>query len=58
MATAPLLLCRGVSVLTGYELTSLGHSHLETLCHLKQWAEEHMSDGDKARASDRRANVE
>jgi DNA-binding HxlR family transcriptional regulator len=45
-------------VLTGYELTSLGHSHLETLCHRKQWAEEHMSDGDKARASDRRANVE
>jgi DNA-binding HxlR family transcriptional regulator len=36
-------------VRTDYELTPLGHSLLETLRHLKTWAEQHMPDVDAAR---------
>jgi DNA-binding HxlR family transcriptional regulator len=38
-----------VPVRTDYELTLLGHSLLETLRHLKTWAEQHMPDVDAAR---------
>ena len=38
-----------VPVRTDYELTPLGHSLLETLRHLKTWAEQHMPDVDAAR---------
>jgi len=40
-----------VPVRTDYELTPLGDSLLETLRHLKEWAEEHMPEVDDARAS-------
>ena len=40
-----------VPVRTDYELTPLGDSLLETLRHLKEWAEEHMPDVDNARAN-------
>ena len=43
-----------VPVRTDYELTPLGHSLLATLCHLKEWAEEHMHEVDAARAASRR----
>jgi DNA-binding HxlR family transcriptional regulator len=39
-----------VPVRTDYELTPLGHSLLETLRHLKEWAEAHMPEVDAARA--------
>ena len=39
-----------VPVRTDYELTALGHSLLETICHLKEWAEGHMHEVDHARA--------
>ena len=39
-----------VPVRTDYELTPLGYSLLATLCHLKEWAEEHMREVDAARA--------
>jgi DNA-binding HxlR family transcriptional regulator len=39
-----------VPVRTDYELTPLGHSLLDTLRHLKNWAEEHMAEVDDARA--------
>ena len=39
-----------VPVRTDYELTLLGASLLETLRHLKQWAEDHMPEVDEARA--------
>src|SRR6478736_658200 len=39
-----------VPVRTDYELTPLGDSLLDTLCHLKDWAEEHMPEVDDARA--------
>ncbi|MBO0768693.1 MAG: helix-turn-helix transcriptional regulator [Solirubrobacterales bacterium] len=38
-----------VPIRTDYELTPLGHSLLETICHLKAWAEAHMRDVDTAR---------
>jgi DNA-binding HxlR family transcriptional regulator len=38
-----------VPVRTDYELTSLGLSLLDTICHLKAWAEEHMAEVDRAR---------
>ena len=44
-----------VPVRTDYELTPLGDSLLETLRHLKEWAEEHMPEVDDARASYDRA---
>lgn len=40
-----------VPVRTDYELTPLGHSLLATMRHLKDWAEEHMDEVDRARAS-------
>ena len=40
-----------VPVRTDYELTPLGGSLLETLRHLKEWAEAHMPDVDRARAT-------
>ena len=40
-----------VPVRTDYELTALGDSLLETLRHLKEWAEEHMPEVDNARAN-------
>ena len=40
-----------VPVRTDYELTPLGDSLLETLCHLKEWAEAHMPEVDNARAN-------
>jgi DNA-binding HxlR family transcriptional regulator len=40
-----------VPVRTDYELTPLGHSLLDTLRRLKEWAEEHMPEVDDARAS-------
>ena len=40
-----------IPVRTDYELTPLGHSLLETLRHLKEWAEEHMPEVDEARAN-------
>jgi DNA-binding HxlR family transcriptional regulator len=40
-----------VPLRTDYELTPLGHSLLETLRHLKAWAEAHMSEVDEARAA-------
>jgi DNA-binding HxlR family transcriptional regulator len=39
-----------VPVRTDYELTPLGGSLLDLLRHLKEWAEEHMSEVDLARA--------
>jgi DNA-binding HxlR family transcriptional regulator len=44
-----------VPVRTDYELTPLGHSLLDTICHLQDWAVEHMAEVDQARAEyDRR----
>jgi DNA-binding HxlR family transcriptional regulator len=40
-----------VPVRTDYDLTPLGGSLLETLRHLKEWAEQHMPDVDEARAT-------
>ena len=40
-----------IPVRTDYELTPLGDSLLETLCHLKEWAEQHMPEVDDARAT-------
>src|SRR6476469_4596561 len=39
-----------VPVRTDYELTPLGDSLLETLRHLKEWAEDHMPEVDEARS--------
>ena len=44
-----------VPVRTDYELTPLGDSLLETLRHLKEWAEENMPEVDEARATYRPA---
>ena len=38
-----------VPVRVDYELTPLGHSLLEPMRHLKEWAETHMPEVDKAR---------
>lgn len=38
-----------VPVRTDYELTPLGQSLLEPICHLKAWAEEHLPEVDAAR---------
>ncbi|MEV6929382.1 helix-turn-helix domain-containing protein [Dactylosporangium sp. NPDC051485] len=38
-----------VPVRVDYELTPLGLSLLEPIRHLKEWAEEHMSEVDRAR---------
>lgn len=38
-----------VPVRVDYELTPLGTSLLEPICHLKQWAEAHMAEVEKAR---------
>jgi DNA-binding HxlR family transcriptional regulator len=38
-----------VPVRVDYELTPLGLSLLETICHLKEWAEAHMAEVDRAR---------
>lgn len=40
-----------VPVRVDYELTVLGRSLLETICHLKDWAEAHMAEVDTARAA-------
>jgi DNA-binding HxlR family transcriptional regulator len=40
-----------VPVRVDYELTQLGQSLLEPICHLKQWAEAHMPEVDAARAA-------
>lgn len=40
-----------VPVRVDYELTPLGASLLDTICHLKNWAEEHMVEVDAARAA-------
>lgn len=40
-----------VPVRVDYELTPLGQSLLEPICHLKQWAEAHMPEVDAARAA-------
>ncbi|HEX5120197.1 MAG TPA: helix-turn-helix domain-containing protein [Pseudonocardiaceae bacterium] len=40
-----------VPVRVDYELTPLGLSLLDTICHLKQWAEVHMTEVDAARAA-------
>ncbi len=39
-----------IPVRSDYELTPLGHSLLDTLRHLKEWAEAHMPEVDAARA--------
>nr|WP_321572571.1 helix-turn-helix domain-containing protein [Parafrankia colletiae] len=39
-----------VPVRVDYELTPLGYSLLDTMRHLKEWAEAHMSEVDAARA--------
>jgi DNA-binding HxlR family transcriptional regulator len=38
-----------VPVRVDYELTPLGGTLLEPICHLKQWAEAHMAEVDRAR---------
>jgi DNA-binding HxlR family transcriptional regulator len=38
-----------VPVRVDYELTPLGLSLLEPICHLKEWAETHMAEVDEAR---------
>nr|WP_307729696.1 helix-turn-helix domain-containing protein [Acrocarpospora macrocephala] len=38
-----------VPVRVDYELTPLGLSLLDTIRHLKEWAEEHMAEVDRAR---------
>ncbi|MGP3972250.1 winged helix-turn-helix transcriptional regulator [Streptomyces sp. 6N223] len=38
-----------VPVRVDYELTPLGRSLLETICQLKEWAEAHMPEVDRAR---------
>ena len=40
-----------VPVRTDYELTPLGQTLLPVLCHLKEWAEEHMAEVDAARTA-------
>src|SRR5262245_42659065 len=40
-----------VPVRVDYELTPLGQSLLGTICHLKEWAEDHMPEVDAARAA-------
>jgi DNA-binding HxlR family transcriptional regulator len=40
-----------VPVRVDYELTPLGHSLLEVLSHLKDWAEEHMGEVDASRSA-------
>lgn len=40
-----------VPVRTDYELTPLGRSLLPVLKHLKEWAEGHMAEVDRARAA-------
>lgn len=45
-----------VPVRVDYELTPLGRSLLEPICHLKEWAEAHMAEVDRAREEyDRRS---
>ena len=38
-----------VPVRVDYQLTPLGVTLLEPICHLKQWAEAHMAEVDRAR---------
>lgn len=40
-----------VPVRVDYELTPLGQSLLEVMCHLKEWAEVHMPQVETARAT-------
>jgi DNA-binding HxlR family transcriptional regulator len=44
-----------VPVRVDYELTPLGVSLLDPICHLKTWAEAHMAEVDAARATYDRA---
>jgi DNA-binding HxlR family transcriptional regulator len=48
-APPPAGLTPSVPVRVDYELTPLGRSLLETICHLKDWAEAHMEEVDRAR---------
>jgi DNA-binding HxlR family transcriptional regulator len=46
-----------VPVRVDYELTPLGESLRETICHLKEWAEAHMPEVDAARAAYEASNA-